>query len=705
MAVAKSNSFTETSKQPCNCYKLASLSETILETDQTANLKDRYILGEQLGWGQFGVIRLCSDKVTSEVLACKSISKDRLVTSDDARSVKLEIEIMTRLSGHPNVVDLKAVYEDEDYVHLVMELCAGGELFHRLEKYGRFPETEARVLFRHLMQVVLYCHEIGVVHRDLKPENILLATKASSSPIKLADFGLATYIEPGQCLHGTVGSPFYIAPEVLKGGYNQAADVWSAGVILYILLTGTPPFWGKTKSRIFDAVRAADLQFPSDPWNRISDSAKNLVRGMLNTDPCQRLTALQVLDHIWMRNDECCHEQSSELVYESCAEWEFGSGSFSLSRDQDISFGAGSPIICDVQTPTATCRTSFSSFLVEPSTPCLASGGFSFCSANSDTLEFSSPIPSMPSFAFFGASSLVEKENCRQDFTTDITGTETIHADAGFDKLIVLPDSSPCCGPEAREMENKAAEFRRTGGSSGARMLAFHSKRNRTIGHIGEREQLDFMVSESVIRWASCEAVSTTKSIETQQPKTDVLTVSFKTLGACKLGISRYPDFEYNAQGGTGAGTGSKTKAGNEISVNFDIKTLYIPPLSSATTKFLGLPLPPLLKIDIVPQLFQGNINQESGKVDLEFLANFCFSVGSIYRAPPLLVKTVLTSEESKGKIRSGRGERLDGEGNCKLVGVATVDPIDDFFMNTFLSLPTECLAKLNAVITVSDSA
>jgi len=191
MAVAKSNSSSEPLTQPCNCYKVESLTETILDANQTSNLKDRYILGEQLGWGQFGVIRACSDKLTGEVLACKSIAKDRLVTPDDVRSVKLEIEIMTKLSGHPNVVDLKAVYEEENYVHLVMELCAGGELFHQLEKHGRFSESEARVRFRHLMQVVLYCHENGVVHRDLKPENILLATKAPSSPIKLAYFHIS----------------------------------------------------------------------------------------------------------------------------------------------------------------------------------------------------------------------------------------------------------------------------------------------------------------------------------------------------------------------------------------------------------------------------------------------------------------------------------------------------------------------------------
>ena len=201
MAVGKSNSSHEPLKQPCNCYRVSSLIESILDTDQTSNLKDRYVLGEQLGWGQFGVIRVCTDKLTGEVLACKSISKDRLVTSDDARSVKLEIEIMTRLSGHDNVVDLKAVYEDENYVHLVMELCAGGELFQQLEKHGRFSEAEARDLFKHLMQVVQYCHENGVVHRDLKPENILLASKSSSSPIKLADFGLATYVKPGIFSH------------------------------------------------------------------------------------------------------------------------------------------------------------------------------------------------------------------------------------------------------------------------------------------------------------------------------------------------------------------------------------------------------------------------------------------------------------------------------------------------------------------------
>uniref|UniRef100_A0A5B7A4G2 Uncharacterized protein n=1 Tax=Davidia involucrata TaxID=16924 RepID=A0A5B7A4G2_DAVIN len=203
------------------------------------------------------------------------------------------------------------------------------------------------------------------------------------------------------------------------------------------------------------------------------------------------------------------------------------------------------------------------------------------------------------------------------------------------------------------------------------------------------------------------EPISTTSITQIQMPEPDVYSVKFKTLGGCKLGISRYPDFDYNADGGTGTGKGTKiidNDLNGEISVSFDLKTLYIPPLMSATTRFLGLPLPPFLKIDIAPELFQGRINQESGMVDLEFKAKFRFSVGNVYKAPPLLVETVLTTEESKGTLRSGRGERLDEEGRCRLVGVATVEPINDFLMNSFLGLPTECLANLNAIISLSNT-
>ncbi|EPS73723.1 hypothetical protein M569_01033 [Genlisea aurea] len=407
------------------CYRAENLSDTILDSVETATIHDRYVLGKQLGLGQFGVIRECVHRFTGEVFACKSIAKDRLVTQDDANSIKLEIEIMMKLSGHPNVVDLKAVYEEEEYVHLLMELCAGGELFDRLEKNGRFSECEAGAIFKHLMQVVMYCHDKGVVHRDLKPENILLATNSSSSPIKLADFGLATYITPGKCLNGMVGSPFYIAPEVLGGSYDEAADVWSAGVILYILLSGIPPFWGKTKSRIFDAVRAADLRFPANLWDSVSDSAKELIRNMLCRDTSKRLTPRQVLDHPWVTDsillsDDFLRNELNEL---SCC-------SSLMARDQDISFGVGGPIISDVQSPCFTCKSSFSSIPSISLSPeaAAAAVGFSFSCSHGVP-----PIPSFPSFTFSQPSSSKEMSNkygSRRNHTFSVGEVEHKHVDA-----------------------------------------------------------------------------------------------------------------------------------------------------------------------------------------------------------------------------------------------------------------------------------
>uniref|UniRef100_A0A0D9VJG9 Uncharacterized protein n=1 Tax=Leersia perrieri TaxID=77586 RepID=A0A0D9VJG9_9ORYZ len=187
-----------------------------------------------------------------------------------------------------------------------------------------------------------------------------------------------------------------------------------------------------------------------------------------------------------------------------------------------------------------------------------------------------------------------------------------------------------------------------------------------------------------------------------QEARAGTLKVEFRTRDGCGLGISRYPDFTYNAQGGRGVGVGDGSGADSgTVLVEFDVASLYIPAMSGATTKFLGLPLPPFLKIDILPEALGGSIDCTSGQVDLKFRSRFCFSVGSLYRAPPLFVDTTLTTEESSGAIRRGTGERMDSEGRCKLVGVAVVDPIDDIFMNTFLSLPTECIAYLNATISV----
>ncbi|GAB2272594.1 Calcium-dependent protein kinase 25 [Dionaea muscipula] len=276
--------------------------EPVLKT-KTGNLKDDYTLGRKLGHGQFGTTFFCVEKATCKEYACKSIAKRKLVTKEDVEDVRREVQIMHHLAGHPNVISIKAAYEDAVAVHLVMELCAGGELFDRIVKRGHYTERKAASLARIIATVVEACHSLGVMHRDLKPENFLFVNEKEDSPLKTIDFGLSTFFKPGDIFNDVVGSPYYVAPEVLRKRYGPEADVWSAGVIIYILLSGVPPFWAETEEEIFEEVLHGDLDFSSDPWPDVSEGAKDLVRRMLVRDPKKRLTAHEVLCHPWIMAD------------------------------------------------------------------------------------------------------------------------------------------------------------------------------------------------------------------------------------------------------------------------------------------------------------------------------------------------------------------------------------------------------------------
>ncbi|KAL9242547.1 hypothetical protein vseg_016537 [Gypsophila vaccaria] len=267
---------------------------------KTANIKEFYTLGKKLGHGQFGTTYLCVEKATGMVFACKSIAKRKLVNQEDVDDVRREIEIMHHLKGHPNVITIKDAYEDAVAVHVVMELCAGGELFDRIVRKGHYTERKAADLARTIVSVVEACHSLGVMHRDLKPENFLFVNEKEDSPLKTIDFGLSTFFKPGDIFYDVVGSPYYVAPEVLSKRYGREADVWSAGVIIYILLSGVPPFWAETEEEIFEEVLNGELDFSSDPWPKISEGAKDLVSRMLTRDPVKRLTAHDVLCHPWI---------------------------------------------------------------------------------------------------------------------------------------------------------------------------------------------------------------------------------------------------------------------------------------------------------------------------------------------------------------------------------------------------------------------
>ncbi|KAL3619222.1 Calcium-dependent protein kinase 15 [Castilleja foliolosa] len=262
-----------------------------------------YVFGRELGRGQFGVTHLVTHRATRQAFACKSIAARKLVTPDDVDDVRREVQIMHHLTGHRNIVELREVFEDRYSVHLVMELCAGGELFDRIIARGHYSERAAAGLCRQIVTVVHACHSMGVMHRDLKPENFLFLSGDEDSPLKATDFGLSVFFKPGEEFRDLVGSAYYVAPEVLRRNYGAEADIWSAGVMLYILLCGVPPFWGENEENIFDAIKHGHLDFVSDPWPSISSSAKDLVKKMLQSDPKDRLTAAEVLNHPWMRED------------------------------------------------------------------------------------------------------------------------------------------------------------------------------------------------------------------------------------------------------------------------------------------------------------------------------------------------------------------------------------------------------------------
>ncbi|XWS29386.1 hypothetical protein CRYUN_Cryun24cG0025200 [Craigia yunnanensis] len=266
----------------------------------------KYELGDEVGRGHFGYT--CAAKFKKGVLkgqqvAVKVIPKAKMTTAIAIEDVRREVKILRALSGHNNLVQFYDAYEDHDNVYIVMELCEGGELLDRiLSRGGKYIEDDAKAVMIQIINVVAFFHLQGVVHRDLKPENFLFMSKDENSQLKAIDFGLSDFVKPDERLNDIVGSAYYVAPEVLHRSYSTEADVWSIGVIAYILLCGSRPFWARTECGIFRAVLKADPSFDEAPWPSLSSEARDFVKRLLNKDPRKRLTAAQALSHPWIKN-------------------------------------------------------------------------------------------------------------------------------------------------------------------------------------------------------------------------------------------------------------------------------------------------------------------------------------------------------------------------------------------------------------------
>uniref|UniRef100_A0A7N0TA49 non-specific serine/threonine protein kinase n=1 Tax=Kalanchoe fedtschenkoi TaxID=63787 RepID=A0A7N0TA49_KALFE len=272
----------------------------------SSNFGNKYELGDEVGRGHFGytcVARFKKGELKGQQVAVKVIPKAKMTTAIAIEDVRREVKILRALTGHSNLVQFYDAYEDQENVYIVMELCEGGELLDRiLSRGGKYPEEDAKTVMIQILSVVAFCHLQGVVHRDLKPENFLFSSKDEHSQLKAIDFGLSDFVRPDERLNDIVGSAYYVAPEVLHRSYSTEADVWSIGVIGYILLCGSRPFWARTESGIFRSVLKADPSFDEQPWPTLSPEARNFVKRLLNKDSRKRLTAAQALCHPWIRN-------------------------------------------------------------------------------------------------------------------------------------------------------------------------------------------------------------------------------------------------------------------------------------------------------------------------------------------------------------------------------------------------------------------
>lgn len=260
----------------------------------------RYELGRTLGEGNFGKVKFAQNLDSGLPFAVKILEKSRIIHLNITDQIKREIATL-KLLKHPNVVRLHEVLASKSKIYMVLEYVTGGELFDKIASKGRLQEAEGRKLFQRLIDGVSYCHNKGVFHRDLKLENILLDSKGN---IKISDFGLSAlpqHFRDDGLLHTTCGSPNYVAPEVLANrGYDGAtSDIWSCGVILYVILTGYLPFDDRNLAVLYQKIFKGDVKLPK--W--LSPGAQNLLKKILDPNPVKRITMAGIKADEWFEQD------------------------------------------------------------------------------------------------------------------------------------------------------------------------------------------------------------------------------------------------------------------------------------------------------------------------------------------------------------------------------------------------------------------
>lgn len=263
------------------------------------NIKNDYEIREKIAEGGFGSVFVGKSKKSGHKRAVKVINL-KTGKKVDIVSLMKEVSILKTMD-HPNIIKVFEVYQDESAISIVTELCQGGELFDRIVSQGKLTENTAAKYMLQMVSAVQYMHSKNIVHRDLKPENMLFESKKDDAQLKLIDFGTCKHFAKNLNITERVGSPYYMAPEVVSGNYSEKCDVWSLGVILFILLSGSPPFNGNNETEILMNISVKELEFKKQIWKNVSPEAVNLIKKMLTRVAADRPTITEVYNNPWVQ--------------------------------------------------------------------------------------------------------------------------------------------------------------------------------------------------------------------------------------------------------------------------------------------------------------------------------------------------------------------------------------------------------------------
>lgn len=288
-------------KKNISVNKVDVLQDAMKDLNITKEPIDKYYtMGDTLGWGKYGVVKKGISVLNPDYqVAVKVIDLDKL--TGNYHSWVSEIVTLKKVD-HPNIVKIYEIFKDKKCLYIVMEYVEGKELFEFVVEHTKIKELDSANITKQLLKTVKYLNSLGIWHRDIKPENILINPKTLH--IKLIDFGLATYFSDFSQLNTKVGTPYYVSPEVLKGDYNKQCDMWSVGVISYILLTGCPPFQGESLPEVYNEILYEKLKLYRSDWENLSAHSLDFIKKVLKKNPDTRLNVDEGLSHPFIQQKE-----------------------------------------------------------------------------------------------------------------------------------------------------------------------------------------------------------------------------------------------------------------------------------------------------------------------------------------------------------------------------------------------------------------